>query len=464
MTNTKKTWHLLCLLMAGFNPAWAFTVSFNAGSGTCESESLSESSHGSGIVLPTATCSDPGWSFAGWAEDEVAITSKQPNLIAAGTTFFPSADMQLFAVYKLQEGEMGTYKRATSIQDVATAQSIVIVNKTNQKTLTHNKRNCSEYTEDKGIITPDNDAIFDFDGNNENGFTFSYTYDNQKTYMGIIELPTKTISSIIQPSEKHNKWFVEQNSSGDDLFCMKNTDTENAALTYSIPSWVARCSDNYTTYSAYALKLYIPNFSISYATRITKESELGGVGYATFYDSQHALRLPDEVCGYVAYTDAEGFHFEQQYNAGDIIPKGVAVVLKGTGNIDLAYTTGGTTPAFNALRGADKNMTAEEMAAAETGQNYFYALSLDKDGNNVGFYWINEDGSAFDIPAGKAYLVLPQSANARSSFVLGEESDWISLPYNDETDGNTYYNVNGVREPNETKGLVIRNGKKLIIK
>ena len=90
-----------------------YTVTFNVGGGTCNTTTLTESSAGVGITLPTATLNDCGdWSFAGWAEASVATetTTAPATLLAAGSNYKPNANCTLYAVYQRTEenGSGGT--------------------------------------------------------------------------------------------------------------------------------------------------------------------------------------------------------------------------------------------------------------------------------------------------------------------------------------------------------------------
>lgn len=87
------------------------TVNFNAGTGTCADESLTEASYGAGITLPTATpqsaCADAGWTFAGWAKTSQAETAIAPELLAAGANYKPTSDGEtLYAVYALSDASL----------------------------------------------------------------------------------------------------------------------------------------------------------------------------------------------------------------------------------------------------------------------------------------------------------------------------------------------------------------------
>ena len=101
-----------------------YTVTFNAGSGTCDDESLTETSGGAGVTLPTANppaaCATDGWTFAGWWTEEVSSTSTSPGtLLNAGDTYNPTSDITLYAVYSTQEaGDAFTgYAKVTTAPD-----------------------------------------------------------------------------------------------------------------------------------------------------------------------------------------------------------------------------------------------------------------------------------------------------------------------------------------------------------
>ena len=89
------------------------TVTFNAGSGTCLTPSLTEGSAGAGVTLPTATHSCEGWSLAGWATSSCAETTTEPSIYVAGSTYHPATDLTLYAVYKKTETSGGTPKHYT---------------------------------------------------------------------------------------------------------------------------------------------------------------------------------------------------------------------------------------------------------------------------------------------------------------------------------------------------------------
>ena len=97
-----------------------YTVQFSTGEGNPTRSDLTEASAGAGITLPTAVvphCS--GWTFAGWSATNVASeTTTAPTLLTAGTTYHPTEDCTLHAVYSRSETgsgvEFARYELVTS--------------------------------------------------------------------------------------------------------------------------------------------------------------------------------------------------------------------------------------------------------------------------------------------------------------------------------------------------------------
>ena len=88
-------------------PATRHTVTFNAGSGT-STASLIETSAGAGVTLPISTIDCGEWSFAGWAEAAVGTeTTNAPTLLTAESTYKPTENCTLYAVYQRTETTSG---------------------------------------------------------------------------------------------------------------------------------------------------------------------------------------------------------------------------------------------------------------------------------------------------------------------------------------------------------------------
>ena len=83
-----------------------YTVTLNANPGTCAA-SVTETSAGAGVELPTPTLDCGDWEFAGWAEASVEETTTEPTLFKAGDNYKPISDCELYAVYQRTEETEG---------------------------------------------------------------------------------------------------------------------------------------------------------------------------------------------------------------------------------------------------------------------------------------------------------------------------------------------------------------------
>lgn len=108
-----STQEILPLSDLSTGPLTPVTVTFNAGTGTCGTSSLTEASAGSGVTLPAATHACEGWSLAGWSTSPCSETTIEPSIYVAGTTYKPAVDITLYAVYKKTETSGGTPKQYT---------------------------------------------------------------------------------------------------------------------------------------------------------------------------------------------------------------------------------------------------------------------------------------------------------------------------------------------------------------
>jgi len=96
----------------------AYTVSFSTGTGNPSVDERTEASAGAGITLPstsdlTPNCSGDGWVLYGWATaayGSSSTTTAPTTTLAglAGATYYPTADITLYAVYRKPEGLAGT--------------------------------------------------------------------------------------------------------------------------------------------------------------------------------------------------------------------------------------------------------------------------------------------------------------------------------------------------------------------
>lgn len=135
-----------------------------------------------------------------------------------------------------------------------------------------------------------------------------------------------------------------------------------------------------------------------------------------------------------------------------------------------AYTENAATAVEgNALRGTLQDEETSPGIGRSDNQVYYYKLSYDDTGKNIGFYWANDGGAAFTNAAGKSYLVLDHSAVAASQasgFAI--DSDVTTGVNGIEMSAKSHdgiYGINGQAVSRTTlPGVYIVNGKKVVVK
>lgn len=184
-------------------------------------------------------------------------------------------------------------------------------------------------------------------------------------------------------------------------------------------------------------------------------------GYGTYY-SNYPFEMPEGVTGCII-TDANvgsgTLTIEEKYAEGETVPACTPLLLKGEQKEYSVVNTNSSAeaPEDNLLKGSAEAATTE-------GGTYYYMLSHDKNGGNVGFYWGAENGGAFTNKAGKAYLAL-NAATAAKAFVLDGSTTGISAIAG-ESSNDAVYTLSGMKLNGEKlqKGIYIKNGRKFIVK
>ena len=185
---------------------------------------------------------------------------------------------------------------------------------------------------------------------------------------------------------------------------------------------------------------------------------IGSAGYATF-GYPFAVDLSRLGESQDAYTvTVSGTKARLTSVKGKKIPANTGIILKGTDGdaISLPLTTESTVDVTgNELLVSDGTVTGDG--------NTIYVLA--KGDNGVGFYLLQ---SGDKLAAGKAYLEVSGGAAPSRQFIGfgdGNETTGIQTVANSQQSAaNSYYDLQGRRVAQPTKGLYIVNGKKVIIK
>ncbi len=178
-----------------------------------------------------------------------------------------------------------------------------------------------------------------------------------------------------------------------------------------------------------------------------------GTYYSTFYSRLESYAVPEGFTAYRGEISDDGTKLTLTSVEDDVMSRGEGYILRGTassGNMNVTENAdGGSTG--NVLLGTD---------VATTLSTNDYALSLGQYG--VGFYLWNGKS----IGANKAYLTLDGSVGAKAftfEFENGETTGILKPVMDEKTDGPAY-NLNGIRVNDHHKGVVIKNGKKVLVK
>jgi hypothetical protein len=149
-----------------------------------------------------------------------------------------------------------------------------------------------------------------------------------------------------------------------------------------------------------------------------------------------------------------------------VAPAGAAQTL----SIGLATATTGSYTG-NKLHGSDTRVDITTLADYSENDYYYYMLSYDTGGANIGWYWDkdNTSGTGFWSEAHKAWLALPKSLFQGSGAPFLGLPDWEDttgiVPVGVNPEDGEWYTLQGLKigKKPTTKGVYIHNGKKVLI-
>lgn len=209
-----------------------------------------------------------------------------------------------------------------------------------------------------------------------------------------------------------------------------------------------------------------------------------GFYYATFSSSKDVVFPHDigEVYGvsvtngkistnaltnyFYSVTDATAGEDKDGTIEGYYVPANTGVLVASFENTAPYYfpqTTETTTLPDNQLKPAPEN---GGIFTAENGYKYYkLAYNNYDEKTGLGFYWGADNGGAFSVKAGTAYLAVPESDATAKGFSFDGSTTGINGINVANNEPKTIYNLNGQRMNNLTQpGLYIVNGKKVVIR
>lgn len=172
----------------------------------------------------------------------------------------------------------------------------------------------------------------------------------------------------------------------------------------------------------------------------------------------------DDVFGDFAVADIDGSEVIGYY-----IPANTGVLLESKDKTVTYYTVDniGNTGYVDGLNMLQPAPTNGGLFTAEDGYKYYKLAYNDyyaKTG--LGFYWGADNGGAFKVKAGTAYLAVPKANDAGAKgFAFNGEATGIEGVNANVENAKAIYNLNGQRVASMAKpGLYIVNGKKVVRK
>ena len=214
---------------------------------------------------------------------------------------------------------------------------------------------------------------------------------------------------------------------------------------------------------------YTPTTSITLSPNCYDVDENNEKTYYGTYSNSKPFVVPDRLTVHTVSANADGELAVIDYNATTTVPGGTGVMVSSSeaGEKIVKMANPNPTSPYSALSGNmlkptdDDGITAEAMAAANSGCKFYY---LTMNGDQIGFYRRNDTGSAFAMPANKAYLAVPTTTPAPEikGFAFGDGTNGIKAVETEKAESNAIYTLAGQRVSKMQKGLYIVNGKKMI--
>lgn len=213
--------------------------------------------------------------------------------------------------------------------------------------------------------------------------------------------------------------------------------------------------------------LYIADPTQALASINVKTTE----GYATYYNDKLGVTIPEGIdakCGVITGVNNGALNIDYRYAAGaDEIPAGNAVLVKAGNAMHIPLIVSKHTKevvAENMLKG---QATTGKFTADPDYKYYKLAYNNYSTKEGLGFYFGVENGGAFTVPAGMAYLAVPRSMAVKCLLLDGSATGIEGIEAGQTAEAvKTVYTLDGrkVEAQKLPKGIYIVNGKKVIVK
>ena len=266
-------------------------------------------------------------------------------------------------------------------------------------------------------------------------------------------------------SPKMDMYYCDSDGSnmvyiGETTACLAGSWQTKTTANVIIPDGKALCFYNNSSSNHNYIVDYMTLKKTAEFSDATITAKIGSTGYTTFA-SGYPLDLSNLPEGITAFTASEvGTESVKFIPATTAVAAGTGLLLKGTTNTpyDIPVVASGETISGNKMVGCP---TATDLTPSES-----YYVLVNNNGTAEfrplsGTYTNNK----VTIPAGKAYLdVNAGTARALSIALDNEEVTGINNVQGSGVKTQGYFNLNGQRVAQPTKGLYIIDGRKVVVK
>lgn len=187
-----------------------------------------------------------------------------------------------------------------------------------------------------------------------------------------------------------------------------------------------------------------------------------GTHYFTTFSSDKAVEFVDATVYTVGVNENKLSLNEVK---GNQVPANTGVLVQ-SNKTDAMYVYIESAPAIegNLLRASVTEQTTT--GVDDTKEYKYYMLSYNKDNENLGFYWGENDGAAFTSKAGRAYLAVEKTNEvaAVKGFSLSDMETGISQVCGSAANKGVIYDLQGRQVERAVRGLYIMNGRKVMVK
>lgn len=422
-----------------------YTVTFNING---HETVLREETSGAGVTAPVAK-DIKEYKFAGWKTTTIAAetTETQTFVTLTAGKYMPTESTTLYAVYKRTESSGGEEEDITLSYSSSQSYPSTFTQKTfDGHTFKVKQVGCfdnssMQFHSADGVIY--NDPAF---GSSIKQVVVTYKSGSSAKAIAIVlgdnANPT---TQAITPSSSGNVYTFDCSSYSYNYLKIYNTSGTNNVISIVI-TLNAPGTNYYTTTPAAPVDISVSS-----------------VGWATYYNAA-AYVMPEGLEGRIM-KDVDGtIKSVVAYEAGDVVPAETGLLLKNEGNYTLVYSNAAADESKaegNLLKG---NLVEGMTTGGGVGAKYY---KLANGGNGLGWYYGDaetQNGSAFQISANKAYLVVEAVEEAAPRFISIFDVPTNITNVTDMSKNSAVYNLNGQRVNNAVKGIVIVNGKKILNK